>query len=848
MAKYDITKWLEKQQPWLQEAAVKIQENKRFDESDIANLAHILKGEKKAVHTYAEFTAASDAGSSIRLTSIENPVGIDRLNPRKPLSFGNDQLTVIYGLNGSGKSGYVRILKRLCGKSSNPLRSNVYEPQAAEQTCTIKYSIDGTETSLDWNVARKSIMELYAIDIFDSDVGRTYLDDEKEPTYVPYEISVFTALADIADEVKDLLEAERNRLVSQLPNLPQNYSSTATARLYDKLTNDTATQLATFSDVDRIKLKSLKERLETHDPGMRAKKLRVGIGHIEAVKELIATMKNVATQEFISGFRELYDDAITNRKLADDGVHVIEKNSLLKGVGSDVWKALWDAARDYSTSLAYSAQSFPLTTDDARCVLCQQELKDDAKERLISFETYVKGTLEAVAKSSEISLANAIKELPAIVYEDEVITKLQAADIDDELITEAWGWISSVNNLVAFLTEKKLESAESISISCPNGITERLSARADDDTAKALQFEKDAETIDRNKVQLEILELEARQWTAGQSESIQKELKHLKTLKCYDKWISHAGTTAITREAGRASDNLLTSEYVNRFNDELVKLGAEHITVMLESARNIKGRGKYRIMLRDAQQKSLPSDILSEGERRVVALAAFLADTSGTSSNTTFIFDDPISSLDQEYEEKTISRLVDLASLRQVIVFTHRLSFLSIIDGIATKADIPFNSINVSSESWGTGEPDDTPFYVKRPDKALKNLLNQNIVQAKKAFEEQGSAAYRIHAQDICSNFRKQLERIVELVLLGDIVQRYRRDVQTKGKMNKLPNISHGDCALIENMMSKYSYHEHTQPLETPVQFPQPNELECDIAVVVNWINDFNSRITPLKS
>jgi hypothetical protein len=37
---------------------------------------------------------------------------------------------------------------------------------------------------------------------------------------------------------------------------------------------------------------------------------------------------------------------------------------------------------------------------------------------------------------------------------------------------------------------------------------------------------------------------------------------------------------------------------------------------------------------------------------------------------------DPMSSLDQEYEERTAERLVALSATRQVIVFTHRLSLL----------------------------------------------------------------------------------------------------------------------------------------------------------------------------
>jgi ABC-type transport system involved in cytochrome bd biosynthesis fused ATPase/permease subunit len=81
------------------------------------------------------------------------------------------------------------------------------------------------------------------------------------------------------------------------------------------------------------------------------------------------------------------------------------------------------------------------------------------------------------------------------------------------------------------------------------------------------------------------------------------------------------------------------------------------------------------------------SDILSEGEFRIVSLAAFLADTEGRGAKTPFIFDDPISSLDQVYEEATAQRLVMLSKTRQVIVFTHRLSLLGLLDKVRRKGN-----------------------------------------------------------------------------------------------------------------------------------------------------------------
>lgn len=98
-----------------------------------------------------------------------------------------------------------------------------------------------------------------------------------------------------------------------------------------------------------------------------------------------------------------------------------------------------------------------------------------------------------------------------------------------------------------------------------------------------------------------------------------------------------------------------------------------------------------------------PEQILSEGETRIVALAAFLADITGSNQVAPFIFDDPISSLDQDFEERVVARLVELAQTRQVIIFTHRLSLVALLDAAIKKvADNPrlCTKSNVVNIAW----------------------------------------------------------------------------------------------------------------------------------------------------
>ena len=74
------------------------------------------------------------------------------------------------------------------------------------------------------------------------------------------------------------------------------------------------------------------------------------------------------------------------------------------------------------------------------------------------------------------------------------------------------------------------------------------------------------------------------------------------------------------------------------------------------------------------------------------------------------------------------------------------------------------------------------------------------------------------------------------------MVQRFRRDVQTKNKIHKLANINSDDCKLLDGYMTKYSKYEHSQPSETPVSIPEPDEIEKDLQDILGWLDEFKKR------
>ena len=358
-----------------------------------------------------------------------------------------------------------------------------------------------------------------------------------------------------------------------------------------------------------------------------------------------------------------------------------------------------------------------------------------------------------------------------------------------------------------------------------------------------LTLESDNKNENKESIEKNIIELEAKKWVYQQRDNIYEELERLSIQKALEEAKKLTNTKAISSKKSEISNKVVTEEYVNRFQKELRALGAYQLKVDLVKTRAQKGHIFHQIKLKNCKEKVKTSEVLSEGEMRIVSLAAFLADVEGRKTKTPLIFDDPISSLDQEYEEATVERLVELSKSKQVIVFTHRISLVTLIEELANKHNIGANVISLRKEVWGAGEPNETPINVKKPEQALNSLMNDRLSKANKILNEFGQAEYDPIAKGICSDFRIIVERFVENKLLCDVVQRFRRSINTLGKLEKIPLITVDDCKLFDELMTKYSKYEHSQSVELPVFPPSIEELRNDMEKLKKWNEEFKRRV-----
>jgi hypothetical protein len=62
------------------------------------------------------------------------------------------------------------------------------------------------------------------------------------------------------------------------------------------------------------------------------------------------------------------------------------------------------------------------------------------------------------------------------------------------------------------------------------------------------------------------------------------------------------------------------------------------------------------------------------------------------------------------------------------------------------------------------------------------------------------------------------------------------------GRIQKLAKINAADCALTDEMTTKYSKYEHSQPLEAAVPLPTPDEPDDDLKGMLDWHDEFAAR------
>ena len=375
--------WLAERPKWLQSAASRLIDLRRkLTDEEIVELAVLCIAEASGGGTTFQQVrpgalAKASARRGFRIVSVSEVRGINALKDGAAIQLGTESIGVVYGPNGSGKTGFSRLLKQMCGaRSKEDILGNVFDAASPVPSALVELNLSGDQQSMNWLSTSGALTELRHVHIFDSRTAQAYVSERNEATYEPSRMRFVSTLISISDRVATHLRGERAKLVTKLPVLPTTFAQTSSALWLSTLKAstkrsdcDAATKYTVAMNDQRI---ADEMALQEKDiPG----RLLVVFREITALGAIRTSMD--AWQEGLSDIALLQlisarKDATKKRKISSDDANLVFEGAPLQGVGQDAWMALWQHAMKYSEMHAFPGVPFPNTERDARCVLCQQ--------------------------------------------------------------------------------------------------------------------------------------------------------------------------------------------------------------------------------------------------------------------------------------------------------------------------------------------------------------------------------------------------------------------------------------------------------------------------------------------
>ena len=856
----EIHAWSKGLPAWQQDAIARLYANRDLSATDIEDLYALAKAEKgiedpqkRAAKMLedAEVATPADPTRHVRLLAIKELSNVNALAAGGKLPIAENGLTVIYGENGAGKSGYSRILKHACRARDRrePILANAKIDPAKAGTPSAKFevAIDGATTTLAWTYGSPGPEPLSEIAIFDTHCARAYIDNYGDFAYRPYGLDILEGLVALCGKLRKMASQEKaTKIPSTAAYAAIANTQTTTGRALLAIPGATKASdieaLSTVTEVDQDRLELLTKALGEPDPKQKAQALRLRASRLLELKGRIDVACALIDDAQLAALRDLNEKAETDKKAADLAASDFKTfPGQLPGTGGEEWKALFRAARAFALTShpEYALEKLP---GDVPCPLCQNQLGGDGSARLARFDAFIQQASEAQAKKALADAESAYKAIReanvnlligAALYEE-------LEEIDSPLARNCSALQASI-----IARQKQVMNASADKIAW-----DQISALPDDPRGKlgihaaafieqAIALEATADGQVKAAMTQEKLELEARkrlgEVKAAVLDTIDKHELSRKLQACMDSM----DTRGISRKSTELSSNMASQELADALNAELRSLKVHDLYVGMKP-ESPGGKTQFKLELQ-LPGGGTPAAVLSEGEQRAIAIASFLAEIKLGKGYGGIVFDDPVSSLDHRRRWEVAERLAMESKQRQVIVFTHDIYFLAILEqkAEAIGATLAKNYIRRTSNGFGAYSQE-LPFDVGNT-KARVGQLRQMLVEVQKAKNDGDDDRLRTVTTSAYGKLRLAWERCVEEVLFNGVIQRFGEGVSTQKLKSVL--VTDDDYKQIQAGMSKCSKFEHDAA--SPVgrlPIPDPDDLSADIERLEKFRATVDSR------
>lgn len=854
----DILAWATNElQPWQSDAVRRLFQKVELDDADYGELGLLLRASKglagDVVPAVVPLTAAhlpsTGAGEVVLLEALHSLKNVNRLAAGQQLTFNPTGVTIVYGDNGSGKSGYSRVIKSACRarvkdeKVLPDARNHTLLHETPEAVFTVKQGASSLDVK--WLDGQSAPKELASVAVLDTRCARAYTDQEGELIFAPWGLDVVENLARVVfPKLEDGIKAEQAALpASDAAFADLKAGKTQVAKFLGTVTHKTTTAQVeaetTFDEQAEARLKVVDVALAAKSPAEQAKALREQATRLNSLVTSLKALASPLGDDEVSRLAGIDRDlAVAVQAEAAAAANLRGDFELLAGTGEAAWRSMFAAAQQFLSAHEH------VVSEGKPCPLCQTSLSERAANRLARFAAFVsddassRATAQRARHCAEFDALSRVKVEPAL--DATTIDYLRAAEETWPALVEPYtkqlrarrDWfLKAASDTHDWATPPALDIGL---VALPLKLAMDL-----DERAKALDAAQDA--AKRAELQQELAELNARKALTGRKEALLEWIaalhKHNQLAAC----LADLKTRPISEKAGALAGAAVTKQLSTALNDEFRRLGVSHLQASL-STRSDKGRTKLKLVL-DLPGFQKPELVLSEGEQRVIAIASFFAELGVSHHRGAAVFDDPVSSLDHKRRQHVARRLVAEGAQRQVVVFTHDTVFLAELTTELERVSSPYavHHLTYSQEHAGVvneGLPWSLRKTSDRFDKIEKLAKKFEEGEASMDNEQLEEASRRLYGR-----LREIIERGVEEVVFCGVLQRYNDYVRVPN-IAKTVGLTLAECqpivALYERAGDVLAGHDKAGARAFTA--PDAADVKSDIAALRKALDDIRDR------
>lgn len=634
---------------------------------------NLLNGTPLQVQTY-NLSSAQQFSQKLLFESLTHVSGVNALCENQTIKFSSD-VTVLYGLNGSGKSSYFRILNEVCGgNQKKEILPNIYALEADRKAISVEinYLQDGNHKTLKWYNSDRALTDFNGVKVFDSSYlnGLLLSRTPDEAIVYPLGLHLFSYIAQIMDSFSEKLNQLATKERENLPIINT-----------ENLSNDFKISFSQKQDIDIAKRNEIKGKYsfsEADDKSLLEKQSSLtnlqqtnyedkinlltqnNNTYSEFTEKISNTVKNLGSysQNLKSAFYAFKSAKERNDK-------ALLQSQILKSLpqsNTEEWKNFIKAGKEYSSKLK--------DEESKKCPYCHQDIvSEDALKIIEAYATFLNDTSAGELDAATENLTKVRNTINGYDVNIQVTDSIKSIVNDFKALETK---LTALNDYKQSLLSAK--SADDIKIFNVDFSVEKKTIQ---DTISKNNEELKSLNASRTKkeeaivtLQKEIVALKEKESISKQKNAIENYFNIQDKIKAIENKRNSFNTKGLTIKSNQAQNELLTSALERRLREELDKLGRKDLKVQLKVSNGSKGKCSTELVLTG---NNPIKNVLSEGEQKAVGLAVFFAEIQN--ENFPIILDDPTTSLDHRITAKLANRLLSLNN--QIVVFTHYQLFMN---------------------------------------------------------------------------------------------------------------------------------------------------------------------------